>query len=181
MKRISLTTRGRTIELLQGKEKKIVFFTLEGGEDLSLSQEKQMALTPQLAAQKGMSVPKETVLIVEDDIGNAATLDLLLQLEHRYQSFYFASAEEVLANLDIIQAEHPALFILDYLLPKMNGLELSRRLHTTEGLENVPVIMVTGNLLTDKQRVQLAQHGLVMINKPYDIDDMLDTIRQLTT
>lgn len=32
----------------------------------------------QSAAQEEMSAPKQTVLIVEDDAGNAATLDLLL-------------------------------------------------------------------------------------------------------
>lgn len=139
-----------------------------------------MGLPSQSAAQEEINAPKQTVLIVEDDADNATTLDLLLQLEHRYQSFYFASAEEVLTNLDVIQAERPALFILDYFLPKMNGLDLYNQLHATEGLEQVPVILVTGNLLTDTQRVQLAERGLVMINKPYDIDDMLDTIRQLT-
>lgn len=139
-----------------------------------------MGLPSQSAAQEEINAPKQTVLIVEDDADNATTLDLLLQIEHRYQSFYFASAEEVLTNLDVIQAERPALFILDYFLPKMNGLDLYNQLHATEGLEQVPVILVTGNLLTDTQRVQLAERGLVMINKPYDIDDMLDTIRQLT-
>lgn len=133
------------------------------------------------AAQEKMNANKRTVLIVEDDPDNAATLELLLQLENHYQTFYFRSAEEVLANIDIIQAKRPVLFILDFLLPKMNGIDLYSQLHTTEGLEQVPVLIVTGSLLTDKQRATLAQRSLVTINKPYDIDDMLDTIRQLTS
>lgn len=140
-----------------------------------------MALLSQSAAQDQMHAGKRTVLIVEDDPGNAATLDLLLQLEDHYQALCFRNAEEVLANLDIIQDHQPVLFILDFLLPKMTGLDLYHQLHATEGLENVPVIIVTGSLLTDAQRVKLAELGPVTISKPYDIDDMLDTIRQLTT
>jgi DNA-binding NtrC family response regulator len=140
-----------------------------------------MALLSQSAAQEEMNTSKRMVLIVEDDPDNAATLELLLQLEDHYQTLYFRNAEEVLANLDIIQASYPALFILDFLLPKLSGLDLYDQLHATRGLEHVPVIIVTGSLLTDKQRVRLAQPGFVTINKPYDVDDMLDTIRQLTS
>lgn len=139
-----------------------------------------MTLITQSTTPEEMHTIKETILIVEDDADNAATLELLLQLEDRYQALYFRSAEEVLSNLDIIQAERPILFILDLFLPKVNGLDLYGQLHTTEGLEQIPALIVTGSLLTDEQRATLAQHGLVTINKPYDVDDMLDTIWQLT-
>lgn len=126
-----------------------------------------------------MNATKRIVLIVEDDPGNAETLDLLLQLEDRYQALCFRSAEEVLANLQTIQAHQPALFVFDLMLPKIDGLDLYSRLHATEGLEDVPVIIVTGSWLPDEQRTKLAKLGLVTINKPYDIDDLLDTIRQM--
>ena len=140
-----------------------------------------MALTSQSAAQDELKATKRTVLIVEDDPGNAATLELLLQLEDYYQSLCFRSAEEVLANLDIIQNHHPALFIFDIQLPRLNGLDLYYHLHAIEGLEDIPVIIVTGSLLTEAQRARLAEPGLTTISKPYDIDVMLDTIRQLIT
>lgn len=141
-----------------------------------------MAPLSQSAAQEEeMNTSKRMILIVEDDLDSATTLELLLQLEDHYQTLYFRSAEEVLTNLDIIQANRPALFVLDFLLPKTNGFDLYGQLHATEGLEQVPVLIVTGSLLTDRQRATLAQRGLVTINKPYDIDDMLDTIRQLTS
>lgn len=139
-----------------------------------------MTFTSQSAAHEETNATKRTVLIVEDDPGNAETLDLLLQLEDRYQVLWFQSAEEVLANLETIQDHQPVLIILDFMLPKMDGLGLYSRLHATEGLEDIPMIFVTGSWLPDAQRAKLAELGLVTINKPYDIDDMLDTIRQMT-
>lgn len=138
-----------------------------------------MALFSHSGVQEQMKARKRIVLIVEDDHDNAETLDLLLRLEDRYQALCFQNAEEALANLDIIQDHQPALFILDFLLPTMNGLDLYRALHATKGLEGVPVIIVTGSMLIDQEKVRLAELGLMTINKPYDIDDMLDTIRQM--
>lgn len=128
-----------------------------------------------------MSAAKDTIVVVEDDPSNAATLDLLLQFEGRYQPLWFRSAEEVLVHLDLVKDHRPALFILDFLLPKMTGLDLYRRLQATEELEKVPGMIVTGSQLTDEQRATLTKFRLVSVSKPYDIDDILDTIRQLTT
>lgn len=134
---------------------------------------------PSQPAAPGMTpASRETVLIVEDDPGNAATLDLLLQMENRYQVLGFRNGGEVLANLDIIQAYHPALFLLDYLLPRMNGLELYNRLHATEGLDHVPVMFVTGGQMSEEQSITLTERGLCVVEKPYDIDDMLEIIRE---
>lgn len=139
-----------------------------------------MSFTSQFTTQERMSTAKDTVLVVEDDPGNAATLDFLLQFEGRHQSLWFRSAEEVLAHLDLVKDYRPVLFILDFFLPKMTGLDLYRRLHTTEGLESVPAMIVTGNRLTNEQKTTLTRFRLVLVSKPYDIDDILDTIRRLT-
>lgn len=138
-----------------------------------------MALISQSTAQDEMKAAKRIILIVEDEPSNAEILDLLLQSENHYQVLCFQSAEEALVNLETIQDHQPALFIFDFTLPKMNGLDLYRQLHATKGLEHVPVIIVTGSILTDQEKVRLVELGLVTINKPYDIDTMLDTIRQM--
>lgn len=121
----------------------------------------------------------KTVLLVEDDPGNAIMLDLLLRMEKRYQVLSFRSGGEVLANLDLIQAHSPALFLLDYVLPRMTGLELYRCLHATEGLGQVPGILVTGSWLFDERHITLAERDLAVMKKPYDIDMMLNTVQNV--
>lgn len=69
----------------------------------------------------------------------------------------------------------PNLLILDYFLPGINGLELSERLHAINGLEAVPTMMMSAMLPTQ----EVAQRGLLGIQKPFDLDIFLDMITHL--
>lgn len=72
--------------------------------------------------------------------------------------------------------EHtPDLLLLDYHLPGINGIELYDRLHTTKGLEEVPAIMVSARL----PRQELASRKIVGMNKPLDLDELLEMIEKL--
>lgn len=68
----------------------------------------------------------------------------------------------------------PSLFILDYQLPRMNGIELYDKLHAIETLANVPAIMMSAGL-PDKE---LEKRKILGMNKPIDLDDFLQTIDQ---
>jgi CheY-like chemotaxis protein len=122
----------------------------------------------------------KTIIIVEDDPSNAEVLHLLLQFADRsYQVTCFRSGDEVLANVDIITSLHPVLFVLDYQLPSMTALELCKRLRAMEGLENVPMIILSGSRISDAEKERMGHLGLLFIPKPYDIDDLLTTIARV--
>ena len=116
---------------------------------------------------------KKQILIVEDDheIGHLY-LDLLMT-EANYMVIL---ANDPSQALNIVKDFKPDLFILDYLLPQMNGLELYKRLHTIEGLEQTPALVITGTLL-DKQG---KEPGIIRIQKPFDIDILLQTIENIS-
>ncbi|MGN0714090.1 MAG: response regulator transcription factor [Anaerovoracaceae bacterium] len=66
----------------------------------------------------------QKILIAEDD---AAIRDLLkLYLES--EGYQILSAENGRQALEIVQAQRPALAILDIMMPEMNGLDLTRHL-----------------------------------------------------
>jgi PleD family two-component response regulator len=87
-------------------------------------------------------VTQEHILLVEDDASNAEALKLLLEMETSPHITHFSQASDVLVHLQRIQALHPLLFLLTHRLPAMNALELYGALHTTEGLERVPAIIL---------------------------------------
>lgn len=122
---------------------------------------------------------RQTVIIVEDDSANAEVLMLLLQGEKIYNILSFRSGSEVLANLDDIKSKQPALFLLDYQLSGMNALELYEQFRVIKELEKVPAVIVSATTLNEKQKEHLQQLGLVLIQKPYDIDHLLATIKQV--
>ncbi len=117
---------------------------------------------------------RKKILIVEDDQDIGRLYMELLQTE---TDCVVTLASEPLQALNVVEEFKPDLFILDYMLPYMDGLELYNRLHTIKGLENVPALFVTGILL-DKQG---KERGIIRMQKPFDTDMLLQTIENITT
>jgi CheY-like chemotaxis protein len=69
----------------------------------------------------------------------------------------------------------PDLVILDYHLPRMNGLEVYDRLHAIKELEHVPTILTTAGVLEH----DIQERHLIGISKPVDLNKMLDIIEEL--
>jgi len=117
---------------------------------------------------------KRKILIVEDDQEIAR---LYLELLQDETDCIVTLANEPFQALNIVERFKPDLFVLDYLLPHMDGIELYERLHTIKGLENVPALFVTGIVLDRKGR----ERGVIRMQKPFDTDMFLQTIENITT
>jgi CheY-like chemotaxis protein len=123
------------------------------------------------------------IVLVEDDSTNALMLDFLLQGERfyqtmRFQTMHFKSGEEVLGNLDKLKARRPALFLIDYRLPQMTGLDLYDQLRTIEELKQVPTIFLTAKNFNKAEKERIAQRNLTLLHKPFEVDDLLTSIQQ---
>jgi DNA-binding response OmpR family regulator len=111
------------------------------------------------------------ILIVEDEVGIVQFLQQGLE-EEGYQ---ISSASDGLKGFEIIQRENFDLILLDWMLPKMTGVELCRaiRLKNT----STPIIF-----LTAKDTVQETIEGLKAgandyIKKPFSFDELLERIK----
>ncbi|MCP5179608.1 MAG: phosphate regulon transcriptional regulator PhoB [Pseudomonadales bacterium] len=80
-----------------------------------------------------------TILIVEDDPDIRGMLVFNLT-RAGFAVWEAASAEEALTRLDRLL---PSLAIIDWMLPRMSGVELSRRLRHDEHTRDLPIIMLT--------------------------------------
>ncbi|HEY6286093.1 MAG TPA: response regulator [Ktedonobacteraceae bacterium] len=114
----------------------------------------------------------KTILLVEDDSIIAELLVQMIAQETRYQIF---SVPDGLEALDLVRNVKPQLLILDYWLPTIHGIELYDRLHNTEGLEEVPTIMLSVNAPLR----EINQRKMTYIKKPFDINKLLDAIHRL--
>jgi CheY-like chemotaxis protein len=70
----------------------------------------------------------------------------------------------------------PSLVILDYHLPGIDGLDLADRLRANQGLESVPILMISAN---PPSRKALQQHGITFLAKPFDLTALLKAVEQL--
>jgi DNA-binding response OmpR family regulator len=114
----------------------------------------------------------KTILIVEDDesIG-----EVLVQAIIQETSYLAILVPDGMAALHTVAEIKPSLFILDYQLPRMHGIDLYDRLHAIIGLEMVPAMMISARL---PQR-ELDKRNILGMNKPLDLDEFLQAIDQL--
>jgi CheY-like chemotaxis protein len=116
-----------------------------------------------------------TLVIVEDDANKREVLRMLLSDATPYRLLMLESGRSALHHVDEIIASDPILFLLDYQLPSMTGLDLYDQLHGLPELEAVPALILTAHA-TPHIIAAITQHGLPFLLKPFDIDDLFQTI-----
>ena len=116
--------------------------------------------------------PVKMILIVEDDTEIGEVLVQAVQSETPNQVTVVTDGFQALKMVRNIK---PQLFVIDYWLPSMNGLELYDQLHTTEGLEDVPAIFMSANAPAG----ELEKRRVYYIKKPFELDELLQAIEKL--
>ena len=115
----------------------------------------------------------KTILIVEDDPDIGCVLFHTLSGEG-YEIVLATTGQQ---GLNLAQEAQPNIFILNYWLPDMNGVEAYDHLHAMEEFKHVPALMISANL----PQQEIAARGIVGIEKPFDVDNLLETIKSLIT
>jgi len=82
---------------------------------------------------------RPTVLVIEDEDALATLLQYNLEKEG-YEVIVAGDGEEALVSVD---EKLPDLIVLDWMLPKVSGIEVCRRLRQRSETRNVPIIMLT--------------------------------------
>src|SRR5215467_7542846 len=83
-----------------------------------------------------------TILLVEDDPSIRSVLVEAIALETPYRAVVASDGNSA---LHLVQHSSPCLFVLDYGLPGMNGIELYDRLHSIQALATIPAVLITAN------------------------------------
>src|SRR3984893_3685445 len=110
------------------------------------------------------------ILIVEDDPDIGQYLSLAISHETPYLSLLVTDSVRA---LEVVKHIRPNLFMLDYRLPCLNGVELYDELHLTAGLETIPAIIMCAGLPRDQLENEIKRRHLAVLPNPYDLDDLL--------
>ena len=114
-----------------------------------------------------------TVLVVDDDTDIARFIEINLRLE----GFDVRVAHDGEQAEQSIDEETPDLVLLDVMMPKVDGVELCRRLRANPATANLPVIMLTAKSLSADKVVGLTAGADDYIIKPFDTLELVARVR----
>ncbi len=112
------------------------------------------------------------VMVVDDSITVRKVTSRLLE-RHNME---VVTARDGVDAVALLQEHRPDVMLLDIEMPRMDGFELARHMRSTEGLADIPIIMITSRT-GDKHRLHAAELGVRhYLGKPYQEEDLLDNI-----
>jgi DNA-binding response OmpR family regulator len=113
-----------------------------------------------------------TVLVVEDETSLASTLSYNL----RKNGFNVVSAQDGLEGLRAARRDHPDVIVLDLMLPKMDGIEVCRRIRAES---DVPILMLTAKSEELDKIVGLEMGADDYLTKPFSMRELMARVRAL--
>ena len=113
------------------------------------------------------------ILVVEDEDALATLLQYNLEKEG-YQVSLAGDGEEALIQID---ERLPDLVLLDWMLPKLSGIEVCRRIRGRAETRNLPIIMLTARG-EESDRIRGLDTGADdYLTKPFSMSELIARIR----
>jgi DNA-binding response OmpR family regulator len=121
---------------------------------------------------------EQKILIVDDEPHIRMLIEQTLE-ELEDDDVEFLTAENGEIALEIIQQEKPQLVFLDVMMPKMNGMEVCRKVKKDLMLNDVFIVLLTakGQEL-DRQKGHEVGADIYM-TKPFDPEAILNKAREV--
>jgi two-component system, OmpR family, alkaline phosphatase synthesis response regulator PhoP len=115
---------------------------------------------------------EQKILIVDDEAHIRMLIEQTLE-ELEDEGITFLIAENGEQALDIITREKPQLVFLDVMMPKMNGMEVCRRVKKELALQGVYIILLTAKG-QEIDRLKGQEVGAdIYMTKPFDPEILL--------
>ena len=113
------------------------------------------------------------IMIVDDDPNIRELVSTLLKND----GFATCEAKDGRVAFEIIMEENPDLFIIDLMMPNMDGYELCRRLR--QYYENLPILMLTAKSELPSKIKGFEAGADDYLTKPFEGDELLMRVRAL--
>ena len=114
----------------------------------------------------------ELILIVEDNEKNRKLVRDILQFKG-YQLLESETAEE---GIQLARDNKPALILMDFHLPGMNGIEAFKVLRADPLTSSIPILAVTASAMTEDRKKIMDAGFDGLQTKPINVKEFLDTV-----
>lgn len=121
--------------------------------------------------------PPVRVLIAEDDPHSRWALCLLM----RRLGFECQTANDGVEVLALATQFQPDVILMDLMMPRLDGVEATRRLKADDRTRRIPVLVMTGNIAPAHQQAAHSAGCDDLIPKPLVLRDLLDRIERVVS
>jgi len=113
------------------------------------------------------------ILYIEDNASNRILVRRILQAE----GYEVLEADNASEGISLAREAHPDLILMDLSMPELDGLTATRKLRQTPGMDGVPIVALTANVMKDdRERALEVCDGY--IPKPIDVDQFPAEVRR---
>lgn len=119
---------------------------------------------------------KPAILIVDDEPDTLELLNFILS-DEGYDVWIMTNAEEA---LDLLENHIPDLVLLDVRLPKVDGIEICRRIKSSSNsrISSILVIMISAKDSPDDLKEALNAGANDYLIKPFGHDELIDMVKK---
>jgi two-component system cell cycle response regulator DivK len=116
----------------------------------------------------------ELILIIEDNEKNRKLVRDVLQFKG-YRTVESETAEE---GIQLAREKKPALVLMDFHLPGMNGIEAFKVLRADPQTSSIPIVAVTASAMTEDRQKIMAAGFEGLQTKPINVKEFLEAVAQ---
>jgi len=117
------------------------------------------------------------ILIVDDDVMITTLMQSLVSIGGHQPVVVNDSTEA----MDTAKSTNPDLITLDLMMPHLSGYDICGLLRADPQFANTPIIIISAKEDTQSREYAFSLGANEYLNKPFNIDDFLDTIKRLTS
>jgi PAS domain S-box-containing protein len=114
------------------------------------------------------------ILLVEDDPYSRRSLAKLLERK----GYVVRSAETGPEAVALVDEAAPGLVLLDLMLPGMDGSEVLRHIRRRYTREQLPVIVLSGDVLSGRSTELQALDANGLLSKPVELDELMAVVKR---
>jgi DNA-binding response OmpR family regulator len=115
------------------------------------------------------------IMIVDDDKEATDLLENLLKLE----GYTPVSVNDSTKAVQLADSENPDIFLIDLMMPEIDGFKLCRLLRAERKFAHTPVIILTALSDTDSRAVAYGAGATDYLTKPYHPNELRSIIKGL--
>ncbi len=123
----------------------------------------------------GATGQQRRILVADDDPVILRLIEVNLGLEG-FEVETAGRGEDALARA---RDGSPDLILLDVMMPGMSGWEVARRLKEDAKTADIPVVFLSARTQEEDRRRGRELGVVAYVTKPFDPDDLVDTVRRL--